>query len=227
MKIDGYAVAGGDVSEQQKQRMVRPDHFEWMCAVEGEVQRRELPKTGGSLREHCLGGFQKTFAECRVDIVLLPGLLNDRIERRASRQDQKSPSELPCYPKQLAVILGSRMSGRKRRRHDDGSLDAISIHGFESRFGSSRIVRPAPGHDIQMNMGVDDGDSVRRSTLGTRNGAASAAKRRSSIPCSKEAVGTKPEALDALYAKPTAEMLEIAGRWMQSADLSGATVPQS
>lgn len=42
-----------------------------------------------------------------------------------------------------------------------------------------------------------------------------------------ESVGASPEALDALYSKPTADMLEIAGRWMQSADLSGATVPQS
>lgn len=42
-----------------------------------------------------------------------------------------------------------------------------------------------------------------------------------------EAVDAAPEAIEALYAKPTDEMLALVGKWMQSADLSGATVPQS
>lgn len=42
-----------------------------------------------------------------------------------------------------------------------------------------------------------------------------------------EAVGADDATLDALYSKPTDEMLTTLGKWMQSADLSGATVPQS
>ena len=43
-----------------------------------------------------------------------------------------------------------------------------------------------------------------------------------------EAVGAKPEALDALYAKPVGEMSDIVGRWMnarESADQE--TLPES
>lgn len=42
-----------------------------------------------------------------------------------------------------------------------------------------------------------------------------------------EAVDAAPEALEALYSKPTDEMLGLLGKWMQSADMSGATLPQS
>ena len=42
-----------------------------------------------------------------------------------------------------------------------------------------------------------------------------------------EAVDAAPATLDALYAKPTDEMLTILGKWMSSADMSGATLPQS
>jgi len=42
-----------------------------------------------------------------------------------------------------------------------------------------------------------------------------------------EAVDAAPATLEALYAKPTDEMLTILGKWMSSADMSGATLPQS
>jgi len=42
-----------------------------------------------------------------------------------------------------------------------------------------------------------------------------------------EAVDADPATLDALYSKPTDEMLTILGKWMGSADMSGATLPQS
>jgi len=42
-----------------------------------------------------------------------------------------------------------------------------------------------------------------------------------------EAVDADPATLEALYAKPTDEMLTILGKWMGSADMSGATLPQS
>jgi hypothetical protein len=42
-----------------------------------------------------------------------------------------------------------------------------------------------------------------------------------------EACGAPQDALDALYAKPIAEMMRVIGPWLQSADLSGATLPES
>jgi hypothetical protein len=42
-----------------------------------------------------------------------------------------------------------------------------------------------------------------------------------------EKVTADAAVLDALYSKPAPEMLEIVGAWFQSADLSGATLPQS
>lgn len=42
-----------------------------------------------------------------------------------------------------------------------------------------------------------------------------------------EAVGAAPGTVDALYEKPIPEMMGIASKWFQSADLSGATLPQS
>lgn len=42
-----------------------------------------------------------------------------------------------------------------------------------------------------------------------------------------EAVDADPSALEALYAKPTDEMLRLLGMWLSSADMSGATLPQS
>lgn len=42
-----------------------------------------------------------------------------------------------------------------------------------------------------------------------------------------EAVEPEPSALEALYSKPTPQMLALVMEWFQSADLSGATVPQS
>lgn len=42
-----------------------------------------------------------------------------------------------------------------------------------------------------------------------------------------ESVDADPAALEALYAKPTPQMLPLVMQWFQSADLSGATVPQS
>ena len=42
-----------------------------------------------------------------------------------------------------------------------------------------------------------------------------------------EAVDADPATLEALYSKPTDEMLTILGKWMGSADMSGATLPQS
>lgn len=92
--------------------MVRPDHFEGMRVVKREVQRRELAEAGGSFRDHRLGGFQKRLAQRRLDVVLLPCRLNDRIQRRASGQHQESSAELPCYSEQRAVILRSWMPGR-------------------------------------------------------------------------------------------------------------------
>lgn len=42
-----------------------------------------------------------------------------------------------------------------------------------------------------------------------------------------EAVGAEPEAIDAIYAKPVAETTDVVVRWLRSADMSGATLPQS
>lgn len=42
-----------------------------------------------------------------------------------------------------------------------------------------------------------------------------------------EASGVAQETLDALYAKPTPDMLEVMGEWMTHGDGKGATVPQS
>lgn len=42
-----------------------------------------------------------------------------------------------------------------------------------------------------------------------------------------EAVGLPQDTLDALYDKPAPEMLQIVESWLTSADLSGATLPQS
>lgn len=42
-----------------------------------------------------------------------------------------------------------------------------------------------------------------------------------------EAVDADEGAVDALYDKPIPEMMAIALRWFESADLSGATLPQS
>lgn len=42
-----------------------------------------------------------------------------------------------------------------------------------------------------------------------------------------EAVDADVATLEALYAKPTDEMLRLLGAWMGSADMSGATLPQS
>jgi hypothetical protein len=42
-----------------------------------------------------------------------------------------------------------------------------------------------------------------------------------------ELVCTDPETLDALYAKSVVDTCQIVGEWFQSADLSGASLPQS
>jgi hypothetical protein len=43
-----------------------------------------------------------------------------------------------------------------------------------------------------------------------------------------ESVGADPAALDALYEKPTPQMLAVVGDWMRSDQaLSGATLPES
>lgn len=89
--------------------------------------------------------------------------------------------------------------------------------GFTFEHDGVKHTLPAPSKAL----GVIPGRAFRDAMLGGEVGELKFA-----LTC-LEAVGAKPEALDALYAKPTAEMLEIAGRWMQSADMSGATVPQS
>lgn len=42
-----------------------------------------------------------------------------------------------------------------------------------------------------------------------------------------ESVDADPAALDALYAKPVADMTRIVGEWMQSKTPDGATLPES
>jgi len=42
-----------------------------------------------------------------------------------------------------------------------------------------------------------------------------------------EAVDAAPEAIDAIYAKPVTETAGIVVSWFRSADVSGATLPQS
>lgn len=42
-----------------------------------------------------------------------------------------------------------------------------------------------------------------------------------------ESVGADPDAIDALYAKPAPEMTDIILSWFRSADVEGATLPQS
>ena len=42
-----------------------------------------------------------------------------------------------------------------------------------------------------------------------------------------ESVGADPEAIDALYAKSAPEMTEVILSWFRSAEVEGATLPQS
>lgn len=76
---------------------------------------------------------------------------------------------------------------------------------------------PAPSEAL----GNLDGRALRDAILGGQMGEIALAFR-----C-LEAVGADPETIDAIYDRPVAETADIVVRWLRSADMSGATLPQS
>lgn len=89
--------------------------------------------------------------------------------------------------------------------------------GFHFEHDGKTYTLPAPSQALA-NL---DGRALRDAILGGQMGELALGFR-----C-LEAVGAEQEAVDAIYAMPVAETAATIAAWMQSADLSGATLPQS
>ena len=89
--------------------------------------------------------------------------------------------------------------------------------GFTFEHNGKTYSLPAPSQAL----GNLDGRALRDAVLGGQMGELALGFR-----C-LEAVGAEQEAIDAIYDKPVAETAAVIADWMRSADLSGATLPQS
>lgn len=89
--------------------------------------------------------------------------------------------------------------------------------GFTFTHDGKTYSLPAPSQALA-NL---DGRALRDAILGGQMGELALGFR-----C-LEAVGAEQEAVDAIYAMPVAETAATIADWMKSADLSGATLPQS
>lgn len=107
------------------------------------------------------------------------------------------------------------MAATKPRQPQDHKPKASA--GFTFDHDGRTYSLPAPSQAL----GNLDGRALRDAMLGGQMGELQLAFR-----C-LEAVGAEQEAVDAIYAKPVAETATIILEWLRSADLSGATLPQS
>jgi len=89
--------------------------------------------------------------------------------------------------------------------------------GFTFDHDGRTYTLPAPSQALA-NL---DGRALRDALLGGQMGEIQLAFR-----C-LEAVGADQATIDAIYAKPVAETTDVVVRWLRSADMSGATLPQS
>jgi len=94
---------------------------------------------------------------------------------------------------------------------------AKASDGFTFDHDGKTYTLPAPSQALA-NL---DGRALRDAVLGGQMGEIALGFR-----C-LEAVGADQAAIDAVYAKPVTETAALIASWMQSADLSGATLPQS
>jgi len=89
--------------------------------------------------------------------------------------------------------------------------------GFTFDHDGKTYSLPAPS----VALGNLDGRALRDALLGGQIGEIQLAFR-----C-LEAVGADDAAIDAIYSMPVASTTDVVVRWLRSADMSGATLPQS
>lgn len=89
--------------------------------------------------------------------------------------------------------------------------------GFTFEHDGVTYTLPAPSQALA-NL---DGRALRDAVIGGQMGELALGFR-----C-LEAVGAAPSAVDAIYAMPVAETAAVITEWLRTADLSGATLPQS
>lgn len=103
------------------------------------------------------------------------------------------------------------------RKPQDHKPKTSKSSGFTFEHDGATYSLPAPSQALA-NL---DGRALRDALLNGTMGEIALAFR-----C-LEAVDADPAAIDAIYAKPVTETTDIIVRWFRSADMSGATLPQS